>query len=222
MDKSSSMDESSGMDSKLAGSQIFWMVLTGLTLFAILAWQVQSLGVLTELDLRVTAWLRAHLSPWLTGPMLLLTDIHNTVGILSMSVLVALMLGRRKAWRALGFLVFTIGGGMLVNVGLKLIFERARPVFEDPLVSLDTYSFPSGHAASSTLFYGALIVLFVQQRMRWPTWIIGALMVALVCLSRVYLGAHYLSDVLAGVMVGFVWINIGRLALHPQPVLSAA
>ena len=76
----------------------------------------------------------------------------------------------------------------------------------EPLAHLTTYSFPSGHAVASTVFYGALCVL-VLQRVRSPAWRVAALagavaMVLLVAFSRVYLGAHYLSDVLAGIAVG--------------------
>lgn len=190
-----------------------WVVL-GTALFILLAWQIYHQGPLSKLDQSVAVWTHAYLTRSMTAVMLLVTHLHNTLSILIMSVITALALWLRKEWHAPGFLVFTVGGGMLINVGLKLIFARARPAFVDPLVTLDSYSFPSGHAAGSTLFYGALILLLAnQERMRRPAWGFGAVMVVLVCMSRVYLGAHYLSDVLAGVTIGLVWISIGRLAL---------
>ena len=95
---------------------------------------------------------------------------------------------------------------MLLNVGLKNVFTRPRPVFEEPLVHLSTFSFPSGHAVASTVFYGALCALVLAHARspaaRAAAIVATVVMVLLVCFSRVYLGAHYLSDVVAGVCVG--------------------
>jgi undecaprenyl-diphosphatase len=95
---------------------------------------------------------------------------------------------------------------MLLNVGLKHLFQRPRPILDEPLVELVTYSFPSGHAVASTVFYGAACAL-VCTHVRSPALRVLAVgaaiaMVLLVTFSRVYLGAHYLSDVVAGVAVG--------------------
>jgi undecaprenyl-diphosphatase len=99
---------------------------------------------------------------------------------------------------------------MLLNVGLKHIFHRARPHFDDPLLTLATYSFPSGHTASATVLYGLLacyLVAHSRSRARSVAIVAAAAcMVGLVALSRMYLGVHYLSDVLAAAAEGCAWV----------------
>jgi membrane-associated phospholipid phosphatase len=109
-------------------------------------------------------------------------------------------------------LAVTVPGGMAVNILMKFAFARARPVFDEPLVVLHTYSFPSGHASGAALFYGFLACLLVRHAgstaQRAAIIAAAALMVAAVCFSRVYLGAHYMTDVIAGVAEGLAWLAI--------------
>jgi len=83
-------------------------------------------------------------------------------------------------------------------------------VLENPLVTLDSFGFPSGHTMGSTLFYG-LLALFLAQSIRSWRWrvltgILASVWVALIGLSRIYLGAHYLTDVLGAIAVGLAWL----------------
>ena len=105
-----------------------------------------------------------------------------------------------------------MGGGLALNVLMKLAFHRARPSFDDPLLTLATYSFPSGHVAGSTIFYG-LAVLWVFARTRRALWRVLALagavlMIVVVAFSRMALGVHYLSDVAAAFAEGVAWLAI--------------
>ncbi|HEY8358877.1 MAG TPA: phosphatase PAP2 family protein [Ramlibacter sp.] len=178
-------------------------------LLLVLAWQVMSDGLLTRIDLRVTLWLASHRQPWLTQAMLAVSEVHRTVGVLLAAGAVAAWLLLRRR-RADALFLLAVPTGMLLNVGLKNVFERVRPVLDEPLVHLTTFSFPSGHAAASTLLYGALCTLALPRRLA----AIGAVaMVLLVCFSRVYLGAHYLTDVAAGIAVGIAWLLLARRAL---------
>ena len=85
-------------------------------------------------------------------------------------------------------------------------------VFDEPLLTLSTYSFPSGHTLGATMFYGVLAAYLVCVVPRWRVRtlvVLGACtMVALVALSRVYLGAHFLSDVLAAMLEGCAWLAV--------------
>jgi membrane-associated phospholipid phosphatase len=200
------------------------LVLACVLLVAVLALQVWTDGPVTWRDLQVTHWLAARRSPGLTGFMLLVSAAHQTVWLLAATALVAAWLACRRDWPELGRLA-VVPAGMLLNAGLKTVFQRPRPHLEDPLVHLMTLSFPSGHAAASTVFYGALSALAFA---RWRSRAIRALalglaaaMVLLVTFSRVYLGAHYVSDVVAGVAVGAVCLALflapwGR-APRPRP-----
>ena len=180
-------------------------VLACMLVLAFFAQQVLMQGPMTRVDEAVTAFLAAHRQPWLTLAMLWIADAHETVKLLAVTTLIAMWRIWRRDLTALRLLA-VVPAGMLLNVGLKHLFQRPRPALPEPLVHLVTFSYPSGHAAASTVFYGALFAL-VSTRVRSPALrllaaVAGALMVVLVCFSRVYLGAHYLSDVIAGVAVG--------------------
>jgi undecaprenyl-diphosphatase len=184
---------------------VFATLLLCFLVVAFLAAQVLLQGPVVRADQQLTAWLVAQRQPWLNTAMLAVTDAHETVKILVATALLAAWRGWRHDRLALRLLP-VVPAGMLLNVGLKHTFQRVRPVLEEPLVHISTYSFPSGHAVASTVFYGAICAL-VFARVRSPglraaAAAATAAMVLLVCASRVYLGAHFLSDVVAGVAVG--------------------
>lgn len=193
-----------------------------LVVFALLAWQVLTAGPVVRLDLQVTEFLAARRQDGLTLFMLALANGHDSVVVLVATVLVALWRAKRRQLQDLAMLA-VVPAGMVLNVGLKHLFERPRPVLEQPLVHLSTFSFPSGHAVASTVFYGALCVLvFLHARSaatRTFAALAAAAMVLLVTFSRVYLGAHYLSDVVAGVCVGVLCVlaawRLGRARMQP-------
>ena len=190
-----------------------WVAVACVLVVALLAQQVLGAGPLVRIDLQVTHWLVAQRQPWLTDAMLALSELHRTAGVLGATALVAgWLLWRQRRSEALGLLV--VPTGMLLNVGLKHVFQRARPVLDEPLVQLATYSFPSGHAVASTVLYAALATLALARLRRPAARVaacgLAAAMVLLVCFSRVYLGAHFLSDVVAGVAVGTAWTLAAR------------
>jgi undecaprenyl-diphosphatase len=118
--------------------------------------------------------------------------------------------------RAAAALLVTMAGAALLNVLLKSIFRRERPApfFDTP--TPESYSFPSGHALLSFCFYGVLAAVLAARlhsvRARAAVWAAAALLVALIGLSRVYLGVHYPSDVLAGYAAALVWVMAVALA----------
>jgi len=108
--------------------------------------------------------------------------------------------------------VVAVAGRLTLNALMKLAFQRARPAFDDPLLTLATYSFPSGHVAGSTIFYGLLVAaVFARTKkpQRRALAIVGAaLAIALVAFSRMLLGVHYLSDVVAAFAEGVAWLAL--------------
>ena len=186
-------------------------------IFGHIAEDVVTSDRITTLDLQTSQWFHAHATPVVTRLMLLITHLHSTVGILSLSVLLAIYWLRVKSWDWLLTLVLTVPLGMLLNVLLKAIFQRARPAFDVPLLSLDSYSFPSGHVAGATLFYGVLAASLICATISWRRRVfiatLASLLVATVGLSRIYLGAHYLSDVLAAVAANSGWLALSLTAV---------
>jgi undecaprenyl-diphosphatase len=180
--------------------------------FGSLAEGVVEAEPIVTLDTRLAAWLHAHASHGLTQFMLLVTHLHSTLAISIYFVVMAAWLAWRRAWYWLCLLALVLPPGMVFNDLLKHAFQRSRPTFDDPLLVLGTYSFPSGHTAAATLFYGVVVSMLVARTAssrRTAAYIgAGAGMVLLVALSRMYLGAHYLSDVLAAASWSLCWLVI--------------
>lgn len=132
----------------------------------------------------------------------------------------------RREWWPLGIGVITITGGRLINNGLKDVFGRERPHFSPPLATEPSAGFPSGHAMMATLGYGFLVVLLwtrlPDRRMRIALAASTAVYVLLIGFSRLYLGVHYPSDVIAGYTMGGAWLllwsGILRLAERKRRV----
>jgi undecaprenyl-diphosphatase len=115
--------------------------------------------------------------------------------------------GRRRL--ALYLVVTAIGGG-LVDSAVKLLVNRPRPDVGDPLVYAFGKSFPSGHAMSSTVTYGALLLVFLpilSRRARFAAFVGTAALLVAIGLSRLLLGVHYISDVIAGWVLGLAWLT---------------
>ena len=178
-----------------------------------------------ELDQEVSNWFAAHRHRGLTQAMLLVSDLHQTAKLLAATALVALAFGlggpaRRRAHRAGG------ARGHAAQRGAEACIRPRAALHEDPLVQIATYSFPSGHAVASTVFYGMLCVLvFAHVRSRWlraAAVAVAVSMVLVVGFSRVYLGAHFPSDVIAGVAVGTLCLLLFlRIAGRPSPATRA-
>ena len=186
-------------------------------MFGILAEGVVDGEPLTVFDAQLAVWLHTHALASLTYLMLGVSAMNGIAGISILSVLLALYLAWKREWYWLLWLAIASPGGMLLNVLTKYAFHRDRPAFIDPIVTLTSYSFPSGHTAASTALYGTLAA-FLMQRLNTPlqrALVLGAalLMVILVGFSRMYLGAHYLSDVLAGMAEGLAWLAVCMVAV---------
>jgi undecaprenyl-diphosphatase len=177
---------------------------------ALIAASVWTTAPFLKQELQVSVWLHTHGSPVFTAFLYAITQVHSPVGMTIMASLLAILLWRQghRYWTL--SLALAVPGGMLINSALKHAFHRARPTWDDPLFTLTSASFPSGHTAGATLFYGFLAAYMVwNMKHAWPRVIavVGcALMVALVGFSRIYLGVHYLSDVLAAISVSTVWL----------------
>jgi len=188
------------------------VVLLAVFVFANIAEEVverDSLVVL--LDEHLMQWLQAHATPGRTAFFLFVTHWHNTPGVLVMTTLLVLWLAHKRSWDWVLRVLLSVPLGMLLNLLLKGIFERQRPVFDHPLLTLVTYSFPSGHTSAATLLYGVLaawLLTMLQRRWHAPVLLLAASMVALVAVSRVYLGVHYPSDVFAAMASGTAWLAI--------------
>ncbi|NGM86840.1 phosphatase PAP2 family protein [Parapusillimonas sp. SGNA-6] len=186
--------------------------------FGSIADEVLEESEFVTVDHNMSRWLNRLSAPWLTDIMMAISDMHGTRGISVLMVLALLVLAWKRLWSWAMILLVTVPSGGLLNVLMKQAFQRARPQFDPPLLMLTDYSFPSGHTCASTLFYGVMASLLVPRIASWRTrsLVVAVMlgMVALVAFSRLYLGAHFLSDVLAGFAEGVAWLALCLTATH--------
>ncbi|BCL37679.1 phosphatase PAP2 family protein [Nostoc sp. MS1] len=147
-----------------------------------------------------------------------LTNLGVFWGVVPASIVTILLLIFRRRWRALEFFLFTLVGSGILNRSTKLLLHRVRPhLWTSPAPELD-YGFPSGHAMASMTFVVALVILSWNSRWRWFVVIVGTMFVLVIGWTRLYLGVHYPSDVLAGWMVSLGWTVGVSLLINPHTV----
>jgi undecaprenyl-diphosphatase len=147
--------------------------------------------------------------PWLEGVMRDLTALGSTVVLLIFTSAVAVFLAVRRQSHALALVVVSTAGGFLLAQALKLVFARPRPDLVPHLAVVSSTSFPSGHSMFSAVVYltlGALLSQLVEERTLKVYFLgVACFLTFVVGLSRVYLGVHYPTDVLAGWSAGLAW-----------------
>lgn len=135
-----------------------------------------------------------------------MSAVGSLYGVVPVDVLLVLGLAIGRRVREGLFAAFSIIGSALLNVATKQVFARPRPDLWDSIRPESTYSFPSGHAMGSMTLACVVVLLCWPTRWRWPAALLSVVFVALVGLSRVYLGVHYPSDIMAGWMAALAWV----------------
>lgn len=202
---------------------VFWFVLLGLALplfgFAQLAeevWNREAIGW----DSSVLLAIHSASSPFLDRLMVGLSDIGGFLGMFLLVSGTLAYLAFRQQWGRAAFFGLAAAGAEGGNLLLKAIFQRARPdLWPSPTPERD-YSFPSGHAMGVVAVMAGLMVLAWPTRWRWPVAILGTLFALAVSFSRLYLGVHFPSDVLAGWGVSLAWVTALGLVFHRYNLLS--
>lgn len=165
-------------------------------------------GAFARLDTFVTTWLQVHGTE--TGESIFVGISYlGAQALIALLAITAIVLVARRDWRHLFVLAATCGGGAALNAMLKAIFHRARPTYATEFQAM-SWSFPSGHAMDSLIVYG-LFAYWLSRRWparRVPLFAASALLVGGIGFARIYLGVHYLSDVIAGYSAGFVWLAV--------------
>src|SRR5919107_5197643 len=157
-------------------------------------------------------YLHSHATPLLTTFFLIVTAFGSLEAMVILGVVVAAFLARGRRWTLIGTWLAAVAGSAVLDWLLKGLFQRPRPHFAHPLVVETSYSFPSGHAMESFVAYGMVAYLAVLLWLRsWEARVAAvcgaALVVVLIGFSRMYLGVHYFSDVVAGYAAGGVWLS---------------
>lgn len=183
-----------------------------LVAFTALAHDLLVHGPITDADLGISIWVHGRMHPALTQAMAAVSYVHSPAAICVMAAVAGAVLAwrRQRAWVLM--LLACVPGGLALNEVAKLAFHRARPALDGAAPLMGSFSFPSGHTAGAVAWWGfALAFWFAcERRASWRAVAaaLAAAIVALVALSRVYLGFHYTSDILAAAAEGIAWLAL--------------
>lgn len=194
-----------------------FLVVGGINLFVDLTETLQS-DFINKFDRRITDFVISFRNPQLNNIFEFITDIGDLQGYLIVTALIAIFFyWKFKNLKLIGEIVFVVIVSALSNIALKQVINRARPDAAH-LVSVETLSYPSGHAMSAMAFYGFLIFLFynfkLNRLLKSILILIFILLIAAIGVSRIYLGVHFPSDVAGGFIAGFIWVIFCIILFH--------
>lgn len=177
---------------------------------------------LLRADAAVFHLLQSLRTVWADQVMVAVTELGGGIVTTAVAAAGALWFARRRAWRALSYWVAAVGFASLFTLVLKITLRLPRPA--EVYSGWDAFSFPSGHTTVNAALYGLLAMLVAREsssRWRLSVVIAAALFVSAIAFSRLYLGAHWISDVVAGLAFGVAWaalLSIAYLRRTPPPI----
>lgn len=200
-------------------------------LLGTLAFLIRSNERLVELDRSVGGWGADNATDWSTWILQLVTDLGDTTVTIGVIAIVAIAELRRAPNRWIApFLLTVVGGEIILVNAVKELLDRVRPTF-NPIAETLGPSFPSGHSARAAALYAAVALVLARRRPPRARALLAAGAVAIavgVACSRVMLGVHWMSDVVAGLAFGWAWFSLcaiafgGRFLHFGAPVEKAA
>lgn len=198
----------------------FAVFFTAVILFVAIADEVRD-GDTLPYDEAVLLAINSKATPLLDALFRSVTDF-GSIGVAVIAVAAAaLFMKTRHTYRAL-FMAVAVGGATLLNIVLKFIFERPRPELWQQLIVEHSFSFPSGHAMASSALAFSLIVLFWRTKQRYVVVALALVYVLVIGVSRLYLGVHYPTDVLAGWLISGAWVALVAAIMWRRHELRAA
>jgi undecaprenyl-diphosphatase len=163
-------------------------------------------------DHGIATWFHQHLTPTFVTVLHALTEFGSGEWIGVVLFALVLFFAWKRWWPSLVTLIIAVPGGMLLNEWLKVLVHRHRPFADGPFVDWSGYSFASGHTIGATLLYGQLLLFLLPllkgRHLRIICIFGAASLVVLVGFSRIALGAHFLTDVLAAIIFGMLWLML--------------
>jgi len=179
--------------------------------FALITIAVIGPGPVTRFDRHVAIDLNEEIYRWRLAVNVLrvVTRLGSSLVLVPLVAGTAALLWRRGLRRRVVFLVVTAALGSALNSAVKLLVHRTRPVVPFPITTALGQSFPSGHTVAATVCFGAMLIALlplIAHRWRVPSVVGAALVVLSVGASRVLLGVHFVTDVVAGFILGTAWL----------------
>lgn len=185
------------------------VVVVGINLFIELTDTLKT-DTLAKYDTDITNFIISYRNPALTKYFIFVTDVGDVSGYLIVLGLFVILSWRiLKSWKYVLQSAVVLALATLSNMALKRFIDRARPGIEH-LVSVETLSYPSGHAMSAMAFFGFLIYLISKLRInkviKYTLMVLFAFLILSIGISRIYLGVHFPSDIAGGFIAGFIWV----------------
>ncbi len=180
-------------------------------------------GSTTGFDDSVLVWIGQHRSVRMDAVMLEITALGTGTVVLMIAALSALFLSLTQHKFSALLLFVATAGGIVLNGILKFGFHRPRPHIIPWGTNAVASSFPSGHAMSAIVVYGTVAYLAARlHERRWARWLtmfFAVVVILFICYSRMYLGVHYPSDILAGLLIGVAWAGFCMATLEAVQIL---
>ena len=181
--------------------------------FVKIAWELRNEET-TMFDVAVLQVIRQFQSPQLDVFVPVLTDLGGVLVLSALTFVTLAMFVIKKEYRRAAMVFISMGGAVALNLILKSVFERARPDLWERLVNESSYSFPSGHAMIAAAYGLTMIVVLWNSRYRWWAFVFGVAYFIITGFTRLYLGVHYPTDVVAGWLVSAAWVAACALIMQ--------
>jgi undecaprenyl-diphosphatase len=162
------------------------------------------------IDEMILLWVNQWTTPALDQIMLAVTRLGDPDIVVPLTCIGFVWLWWKWRWRIAAIFALTCIGGAVLSTSLKVFFSKSRPELWSQLITETSYSFPSGHALGSMVLYGFSAYLLAQcyKQQKWLIFSIAGVLIAGIGLSRIYLGVHWPTDVVAGYSIGFLWLSV--------------
>jgi membrane-associated phospholipid phosphatase len=179
-------------------------------LFGLIAEAVEE-GITQTFDETALHWFQTHRSEFFNKIMLEITTLGTGVVLIMIVLIASIFLWQTQHKWSVYLLLLGTFGGKLLNTALKAFYNRDRPSVVEWVTEVHSTSFPSGHAMSAMVVYGSVAYLVgrldANRGLRHTTWAVAAVVILAIGISRMYLGVHYPSDVIAGFIAGLAWLG---------------
>ncbi len=177
-----------------------------LILFLIILLDVLTTKQLIKLDYLIYKSILNIQTPILTPAFILITNFGNTIPLIILTIILSIFLLIRKKYSHLILLILSMSLGTILELSIKLLIHRLRP--EQALINITRFSFPSGHATIATIFFTILLYSLIEniksKKVKIILTIAAIIIILLISFSRIYLGVHWFSDVLGGIILGIL------------------
>lgn len=197
-----------------------WAALMGCIVFILIAADVVYRGRLQRMDMPIARWIVEHRPAWTMEnsvppmPILLasyVTDLGSTPLIVGIALIVGVLLAISRRWRWLAWGAIILSGEPILNLILKQSFALPRPTIKTSVYILEYgYTFPSGHTMAACVTFGILAVMASRfwPRLRFYVWGLYGALALIVGTALLYIGVHYLTDILAAYAISACWLGL--------------